>query len=892
MSLQRSSRSSFRWFGDSAVCLWVMLLVMAAWFLTPAGAYLHQEMEDGLLYYTLPQLQPAADIVVVEIDKPTIKALGEWPWSAATHAQVIQRLSQQAGDALSIYLPAVAPSVVQEDAALENIRQAKRGVLTIPSESVSQELLLTLAQAEENLSGATQLATGLRQSGRIALSYNIKSMTDMGVGWDRAPSYIPRATLSQRPHQLAQVVSTGYPDATIARSAPFIGYTDWSIENYGAIRSASLIANQAGEGVLSLALLTVANGLNLEQSQITPFLDQRNPAILMGRLQIPINSDGSVGLRWYGSPSGATPFKKVSLIDVLTQKNDPALWKQKTLVIDLATDLDIRSLISAKGDRLSQAEVFATVVSNLRQRHAITKPSWSPQLTWLAAFLTLAFAAFWCVRLPLSVALIALASWGLVLFVLQWGLLYQFYSVSLGGALWMTLASAGALVAVRFHSVGSFNTNTASAQTDYTMGLALQEQGQLDMAFERFRRIPPTQDVLNAMYRLAGDFEDARQFAKAKSAYKCILQSDRQFKDAKIRYQVCKVQANTTNPQPVEVLQTVDTQFMDSKAVAVDLGRYVLGREIGHGSMGVVYQGHDPETNQSVAIKTLALSQEFEGDSLAEAQARFFREAETAGRLRHPHIVAVYDSGQAHDLAYIAMEFVTGHDLSRHSTQGDLLEVDQVIQIASKVASALDYAHAQNVVHRDIKPSNIMFDADKQIVKVMDFGIARITDASKTRTGLVMGTPSFMSPEQLAGGKVDGRSDIYSLGATVFQLLTGSAPLMGATMTDLMIKIATEPAPDIRILRPELSADLAKIVAQALQKKPEHRFQTGQQFADALGALLSSGALEKASPQDQGVVYDGGLETLQNTPDIVLDADDLSATNKSTASNIEEPRAV
>lgn len=892
MSLQRSSRSSSRWFGESAVCLWAMLLVVAAWFLTPAGAYLHQKLEDGLLQYTLPQLPPAPDIVVVEIDKPTLKAVGEWPWSESTHARVIQQLSQQVGGALSIYLPAITSNATDNNAALENVRQAKRGALAMPPESVSQELILALAQAEENLSGLTQLTTSMQQSGRIALGYPVTHEIDIAARVDRVPYYISRATLPQRPHQLIQVAPTNYPNAAVSNAATFVGYTDWMSEGGSPIRSASLIADQAGEGVLSLALLAVANNLDLDQSQITPFLDQRNPAILMGRLQIPINSDGSVGLRWYGTTSGSPPFKTISLIDLLTQKPNPSAWKQKTLIVDLAAQPQAESRLNSRGERLSQAEILATTVSNLRQRHGITTPTWSLQINLLAVFLTLLFAALWWVRLRLSVALILLTLWGLTLFVLQWGMLYQFFSVSLGCALWMTIASAGALIAVRLHGVKFFNKPAASAQTDFTMGVALQEQGQLDMAFERFRRIPPTQDVLNAMYKLAGDYEDARQFSKAKSVYKCILNSDRQFKDAKIRYQVCKVQANTIDAQPVEVLQSVDTQFMDSKSVAVDLGRYVLGREIGHGSMGVVYEGHDPEANQDVAIKTLALSQEFEGDSLAEAQARFFREAETAGRLRHPNIVAVYDSGQAHDLAYIAMEFVSGHDLSRHSTQGDLLDVEQVIHIAAKVASALDYAHAQNVVHRDIKPSNIMFDVGQNTVKVMDFGIARITDASKTRTGLVMGTPSFMSPEQLAGGKVDGRSDIYSLGATLFQLLTGSAPLMGATMTDLMIKIATEPAPDIRILRPELSADLAKVVAQALQKKPEHRFQTGQQFADALFALMRPVPAEKASPLEQGLVYDGGSETLQNKLDIVLDADELSAISQDTATNLDEPRAV
>ena len=178
-----------------------------------------------------------------------------------------------------------------------------------------------------------------------------------------------------------------------------------------------------------------------------------------------------------------------------------------------------------------------------------------------------------------------------------------------------------------------------------------------------------------------------------------------------------------------------------------------------------------------------------------------------------------------------------------------------MVSIAARVAEALDYAHAHNVVHRDIKPANIMYDSATDTVKVTDFGIARITDSSKTRTGLVLGTPSFMSPEQLAGKKVDGRADLYALGVTLFQLLTGTLPLRGESMTELMHKIANVEAPDIRTLRPELSAALAQVVARALQKRPEARYQTGRQIAEDLRqAAVASGPAPM--PEGEALDYD------------------------------------
>ena len=267
------------------------------------------------------------------------------------------------------------------------------------------------------------------------------------------------------------------------------------------------------------------------------------------------------------------------------------------------------------------------------------------------------------------------------------------------------------------------------------------------------------------------------------------------------------------------------------------LGRYRIERELGRGSMGTVYLGHDPQIGRAVAIKTMALSREFEGSELIEARARFFREAEMAGRLRHPDIVTIFDASEDQGLAFIAMEFVGGHDLLRHTLPGALLPVPVVLLTLARVATALAHAHTQGVVHRDIKPANVMIDPATGSVKVTDFGIARITDACRTRTGMVLGTPSFMSPEQMAGRRVDGRTDLYSLGVMLFQLLTGALPHRCESMAELMNRIVNATAPDVRTLRPELPEALANVVALALEKRPEMRYADGQQMAADLLAV-------------------------------------------------------
>jgi len=180
------------------------------------------------------------------------------------------------------------------------------------------------------------------------------------------------------------------------------------------------------------------------------------------------------------------------------------------------------------------------------------------------------------------------------------------------------------------------------------------------------------------------------------------------------------------------------------------------------------------------------------------------------------------------------MDYLKGKDLLAYSKPDSLLSAEEVMRIMSKVAEALDYAHQQNVVHRDIKPANIIYDKDNGTVKVTDFGVACLTDASKTKTGTILGSPSYMSPEQLAGKKVDGRSDLFSLGVTLYQLLAGELPFVGESLASLMFKITNDKHPDIRMFRPDLPSCISKIINKALHKEIERRFQTGERMADAL----------------------------------------------------------
>ncbi|MDF0645915.1 MAG: serine/threonine-protein kinase [Nitrospira sp.] len=269
------------------------------------------------------------------------------------------------------------------------------------------------------------------------------------------------------------------------------------------------------------------------------------------------------------------------------------------------------------------------------------------------------------------------------------------------------------------------------------------------------------------------------------------------------------------------------------------LGRYKVLKELGRGAMGVVYLGKDPTIQRFVAIKTMRLDQIDDSTKLQEVKARFFREAESAGRLSHPNIVTIYDAGEQDELGYIAMEVLEGSSLKPWSRPPNLLSVADVVHALTTVAEALDHAHQQGVVHRDVKPANIMLTKDR-IVKVMDFGIAKMASSSRTQTDLVLGTPTYMSPEQIAGKKVDGRSDIFSLGVVLFELLTGRPPFTADNLSALLFAIAHQPHPPLSELRRDLPPMFQEVLDRALQKDLPQRYRRAGEFAWDLRACLQS----------------------------------------------------
>jgi tRNA A-37 threonylcarbamoyl transferase component Bud32/tetratricopeptide (TPR) repeat protein len=255
------------------------------------------------------------------------------------------------------------------------------------------------------------------------------------------------------------------------------------------------------------------------------------------------------------------------------------------------------------------------------------------------------------------------------------------------------------------------------------------------------------------------------------------------------------------------------------------IGKYKITGELGRGAMGIVYKGEDPLIGRTVAIKTIRMEAFHKPHEQAEATQRFIREAQSAGNLSHSNIVTIYDVGQSEGTTYIAMEYIEGKSLDMLIAMKKEHTLDDIITLISQIASALDYAHEKGVVHRDIKPGNILIDNSGR-PHIVDFGIARISSSTLTQTGTTLGTPNYMSPEQVAGRKVDHRADIFALGAILYELLTFEKPFSGDSFTTIIYKIMNEDPPPLRTFNARMPEDLDLIIRKALAKKAEDRYQT------------------------------------------------------------------
>ncbi|SFL91478.1 serine/threonine-protein kinase [Marinobacter zhejiangensis] len=477
---------------------------------------------------------------------------------------------------------------------------------------------------------------------------------------------------------------------------------------------------------------------------------------------------------------------------------------------------------------------FAALVQD--QGFAI--PAWSPLAGQVGVLLCLLFLVWLLPQLGTTMATLATFTLLTALVVSQLVvMLYQSLWLPLGQV--MTFLAAGFITMLFWFQPRRMirRLETTVRERSLQLGRMLLDQGDADGALAVVDGCPVDDDSLTLRYDAGIHQERRRQYDQARQTFQAIQHDRKRYRDVAERLEaIARLTGEAAGATDFEATRTL---VMPELAVSrPTLGRYEIQRELGRGAMGVVYLGKDPKIARTVAIKTLSYSQ-YDPGELPELKARFFREAEAAGRLNHPAIVTVFDVGEEADLAFIAMDFAAGKPLSTYSRSDSLLPLPVVLTLMAQAAEALDYAHSQKIVHRDIKPANLIYDAAGGQLKVTDFGIAKITDDAHTRTGSVMGSPLYMSPEQLKGQKVTGASDIYSLGVTLYKLVSGETPYAGDTLANLTYQILNKRPRSVKTFNPDLPPAVVRLINKAIQSDPAKRFASAGEMAQALNRAAS-----------------------------------------------------
>lgn len=780
------------------------------------------------------------DIAIVAIDEASIAQIGRFPWSRRVIADMLKVLARSHARVVGLQIFLTEP---QQDPGLTKIREIRAYIDSgkLPSETRRQigTLSRMLHRAENDLDVDRLLAQALPTGGNVYMPMFFNLGAQLGEPDGKLPGFVRKNRLTRYKAEddpITEPVAANaihFPLPIFGEHTAGIGHLNLEPDSDGGIRTEALVVNYFGEYYPSLAVLLAARSLNLGPGRIRVDLGR---GLGLGKLYIGTDSKMRMYTGFYPDSPDRPAFSSFSFVDVLNNKIPARALRNKIVIIGPTAPGVGSTYVTPVSASMNGPGLTANIVASILNQDFYTRPVWT-RAAELGLFVVVAL--YLIVVLPRFNAGIA----ALLSLIFLIALIVAGQYMLLAEKIWLQTISAAFLLLVghillttkHFLSTERLRASAESdsAHTNRMLGLTFQSQGQLDMAYDKFRKLPVDESVLELVYNLALDFERKRQFNKAGSCYDYILGNNRKFRDVAERKQRA-VQFAGTIIMGGGRASAGGTLIVDSNAEKPTLGRYKVEAELGRGAMGTVYLGRDPKINRTVAIKTMDLSAEFDDSELDSVKERFFREAETAGRLNHPNIVTIYDAGEEHDLAYIAMEYLEGKDLTEKIKPGQPLPVSWALDLVAQVADALDYAHRNGVVHRDIKPGNIMYnDADKSI-KVTDFGIARITDNSKTKTGVVLGTPSYMSPEQFSGKKVDGRSDLFSLGVMLFELVTGEQPFNGDSLAELMYQITNARHPNPARIREDLPACVRLIIEKALQKEMEKRYQTGDEFAKAV----------------------------------------------------------
>ena len=808
--------------------LGIMILFLGLWFVR----FQFVDTLELKYYDVMMKLRGApdaeSDIVMVDIDEDSIEKLGRWPWPRSLLSKGILKINEGKPKVIGLNLLLTEAEVSEGLREIELLEKTFEKDLLKGTGQKGKAFLQELQDVKVRLDNDKKLTEAFQSAGNVVLPVFFR---ESAVTVERTEE--PDAALMAQSIQNVQneggfSVPRGneivLPVPSFFATAKGIGHFNLSYDMDGTARRERLLYEYDGLYFPSYTLRVASLFLNISMENISAELG--TGVYLGSQVEVPTTIFSEMLISFKGPRNS---FRSFSYFDVINDKIPVSVFKNKLVLVSPSAAGIMNPLSTPTDPTMPVGEFSAHTIWAILNKSFIQKPPWAEMAELIVIVFIGLIIAF---VLPRLKALYSGIVFALLLLLFMGGTAFAFVS----GGTW--IPSMYPLIELIIGYIGvvslSYFVTEAdrdkvegeSAETNRMLGLSFQSQGMLDMAFDKLRRVPINDEMKDILYNLGLDYERKRQFNKAASVYEYIEENDSKFKDVTERKKKLLQASDTmvfgdgflTGGGGGDGLMETGTDIKPT------LGRYEVERQLGKGAMGIVYLGKDPRINRTTAIKTFRFTDDFDASQIDGMKEKFFREAESAGTLSHPNIVTIYDAGDEQDLAYIAMEYLEGEDLEIYTKKENLLPMRKVIGYMADIADGLSYAHEKGIVHRDIKPANIML-IKNGMVKITDFGIARITATSQTQTGIVKGTPYYMSPEQFSGEKVDGRSDIFSLGVMMYQLMTGRLPFYADNPAALMNKIMNDPHPDPRKFNPKIVKPVIAVLNNALIKNRDKRYQ-------------------------------------------------------------------
>ncbi len=791
----------------------LITLFVIALFLEQSSIFegIENRIQDAM--FTFRGEQPVGDeIVLLNIDDKALDYLGWWPWSHSHLAQLIE--------ALDYY----QPRAIYLDLPLEN-------------------------NVEDYVSGNSHLlAENILQSDNIVLPFNVV-LSKRTPATRTAPEWLQNSAIRTdgiiSSDQVELASRLDLPEEIFGNASKYMGADITFFENDNSVRYQPLIIKYENKYYPSAELIMAASYLGLTPAEIV-----YNPGleVKLGERLIPVNNTGQMLINYFVK-AGKFPSRSVKELWEGQIKIDEI--ENKLVIVSLTATGHFDQLKTPLAGDFSPAEKAATVIQNIIKGDYIYSFQASTDLQILVILGIGLFCAFLIPRIALLHRFVVLIVFLFVLININFILFSSFNTIAktFYPALEIVLFMIGAPM---MKGLGDGKKDKSSEKTAKQAETAAEKMVdtvaiECDKPAPKARRKPAAR---------RSDPTPAPQVSREETPVdqeNCATQDIAAFEHSSVNIDEPLLDTEQSgepapDQEPAAIQEEKQAGFEGTDEIKISFdesghpsqfGRYEIIETLGQGAMGTVYKGLDPAIGRPVALKTIRFDRLANPSEIDELKERFMLEAKAAGSFSHPNIVTIYDVGQDKRIQYIAMEYLEGHTLEQVIKRKLDFNYRIVAKIISQVCKALDYAHERNVIHRDIKPANIMV-LDGFKVKVMDFGIAHFESSEMTQTGIAMGTPNYISPEQLSGKKVTVSADIFSLGVVMYELLTGTKPFTGDNISNLIMKILNNDPDKPSVIDSKIPPLLDHVVMKALEKDPVKRYHSAKDMASALEDYISS----------------------------------------------------